>query len=135
MKVTALLLPALLAGSLSAAQARDIYCDVNVGGSTDKVRQWTVVNSKVRKPQLPGSTKPSIGCSINFNSVGGIYRPIEIVTKPKLGEARTNYNTLFYRSAKNGEDYVAIRMNQVTRNGGTESLIFKYRITVIDRPI
>jgi hypothetical protein len=105
------------------------------GGSTDRVRDWFVVNYKARTPQLPGQTKPTTSCSINFNSVGGIHRPIEIVTKPKLGEAKTSYGTLYYRSARNGEDYLAIRMHEVTRTGGLQTLIFKYRIIVTDRPL
>lgn len=134
-KLILLALPALVAAGVSAAQARDIYCDMKGGGSTDRVREWLVVNYKARTVQLPGQKKPSTSCSITFNSVGGIYRPIEIVTKPKLGEAKTSYGTLYYRSARSGEDFVAIRMHEVTRNGGTQSFIFKYRITVTDRPL
>jgi hypothetical protein len=124
----------LLLGS-TAASARDIYCDVNGGGSTDRTREWFVVNANVRKPQLPGQTKSNPYCSVVYSSFGGMYRPIEIVTKPKLGEAKTGHNRLFYRSVRNGEDFVAIRMHRVGRTGGLESEIFSYRIHVTDKPL
>ena len=134
-KLMLLALPALVLAGVSEASARDIYCDMKGGGSTDRVRDWFVVNSKARTPQMPGQTKPTTSCSITFNSVGGMHRPIEIITRPKLGEAKTSYGTLYYRSAKNGEDFLAIRMHEVTRTGGLQTLIFKYRIIVTDRPL
>jgi hypothetical protein len=134
MKAGWILLPALWLGA-GAAQARDIYCDMKGFGSTDRVREWFVVNSSVRKPQLPGQTTPNPSCSISFQSLGGMYRPIEIVTKPKLGEAKTSYNRLYYRSSKSGEDFVSIRQYEVGRTGGTESSVFQYRIHVVDKPL
>jgi hypothetical protein len=134
MKAALILLPVLLLGS-TAASARDIYCDLNGGGSTDRTREWFVVNTNIRKPQLPGQTKPNPYCSVSFQSVGGMYRPIEIVTPPKLGEVKTGHNRLLYRSVRNGEDFVAIRMHRVGRTGGLESSIFSYRIHVVDKPL
>jgi hypothetical protein len=134
MKAASILLAILLLGS-TAASARDIYCDLNGGGSSDRTREWFVVNANVRKPQLPGQTKPFPYCSVVFESVGGMYRPIEIVTPPKLGEAKTGHNRLLYRSVKNGEDFVAIRMHRVGRTGSLESSVFSYRIHVTDKPL
>ena len=134
MKAATILLAILLLSG-ATAQARDVYCDFKGGGSPDRVRDWFVVNSAVRKPQLPGQTKPSTGCTVVFNSVGGMYRPIELVTKPTLGEAKTGYNTLHYRSAKNGDDFVAVRMHEVGRTGSLETRLFQYRIHVVDRPL
>ncbi len=134
MKAAWILLPALLFGG-TAAYARDIYCDLNGGGSPDRTREWSVVNANARKPQLPGQIKPTSYCSIGFESLGAMYRPIEIVTKPKLGEVKTGHNRLFYRSVRNGEDFVAIRMHRVGRTGGLESAVFSYRIRVTDKPL
>jgi hypothetical protein len=134
MKAAWMLLPVLLLGG-GVANARDIYCDVNGGGSPDRTREWFVVNANARKPQLPGQTKPNTYCSITYSSFGGMYRPIEIVTPPKLGDVKTGHNRLFYRSVRNGEDFVAIRMHRVGRTGGLESSIFSYRIHVTDKPL
>jgi len=134
MKAGWILLPALWLGA-GAADARDVYCDMKGGGSTDRVREWFIVNSSVRKPQLPGQTKPFTFCSVDFSSPGGMYRPIELVTKPKLGEAKTTYNKLLYRSEKNGEDFVSIRMHEVGRTGELKSSVFQYRIHVVDKPL
>ena len=128
------MVPILLIGG-GSAQARDVYCDMRGGGSPDRVRQWFVVNEKVRKPQLPGRKKPTIGCSVAFQSVGGMYRPIELVTRPKLGEVKIGHNRLYYRSAKNGEDFVSVRLHEVSRTGGLISNVFQYRIQVVDRPL
>ena len=134
MKATWILLPALLLGTASA-QARDTYCDFKGYGSPDRVREWFVVNEKVRTPQLPGSTKPPSGCAINMESVGGMYRPLEVVTKPKLGEFRTTYNRVYYRSFRNGEDFIAVRVHEVGRTGTLQSFILQYRIHVVDHPL
>jgi hypothetical protein len=132
-----ILLPMLLLGTASA-RARDIYCD-SKGGSlpngTERTFDWFIVNDKVRTPQLKGATRPSSGCRISFNAVGGMHRPIEVVTRPKLGEITTTYNTLLYRSTKNGEDLVTIRYHRLGRTGGAESAVVHYRIHVVDKPL
>ncbi len=129
-----ILLPALLLGT-TVAQARDIYCDMKGGGSPNRVRDWYVVIDKARTPQLPGSKKPSIGCGVSFSSVGGMYRPLELVTKPTLGEVKTGRNSIHYRSSKSGEDFLSIRLHEVGRTGSLTSGVFQYRIHVVDRPL
>jgi hypothetical protein len=132
-----ILLPALLLGATSA-QARDIYCDSKSGSlpnGTERTHDWFVVNSTVRKPQLPGQTKPSTGCYISFVSFGGMYKPPEIIAKPKLGVATTTANRIIYRSAKNGEDLVSVRFHTLGRTGAIQSAIVHYRIHVVDKPL
>jgi hypothetical protein len=134
MKGIWILLPALLLG-VASAQARDTYCDFKGYGSPDRVREWFVTNEKVRTPQLPGSSKAPSGCAISMESVGGMYRPLEVVTKPKLGEFRTTHNMVYYRSFKNGEDFIAVRVYEVGRTGTLGSHVLQYRIHVVDRPL
>jgi hypothetical protein len=132
-----ILVPALLL-SVGSAQARDVYCDARshaLPNGTERSLDWYVVNDTVRKPQLPGRTKASSGCSITFSSLGGTTRPIEIIASPKLGEAKTTLNRLDYRSKKNGEDLVTVRFHRVGRTGGLESSIVHYRIHVTDQPL
>lgn len=128
------ILAALLLGA-GSAQARDIYCDMKGGGSPNRVRDWYVVVDQVRTPQLPGSKKPTIGCSVHFSSVGGMYRPLELVTKPTLGQVKTGRNSIYYRSSKSGEDFLSIRLHEVGRTGSLTSGVFQYRIHVVDRPL
>jgi hypothetical protein len=138
MKAAWILLPALLLLSPGIAQARDIYCDVKDGNLPDgaeRTADWYVVNSTVRKPHLPGQTKASPICGITFHSGGGMYRPIELLSKPKLGEAKTTYNRLTYESARNGDDLVSVRFYQAGRTGGLESATVHFRIHVVDKPL
>lgn len=131
-------LAAALSLSTGSAQARDIYCDVKGGRLPDgaeRTDDWYVVNSTVRKPQLPGQTKASPICGITFNSVGGMHRPIEMIAKPKLGQAQTTYNRVTYSSAKSGEDSLTIKFHHLGRTGGIQSAIVHFRIHVVDRPL
>jgi hypothetical protein len=134
MKAAWVFLPALLL-STAGAQARDIYCDLNGGGSAARTREWFVVNANARRPQLPGQTKSNPYCGVNYESIGAMYRPIEIVTKPTLGEVKTGHSRLVYRSSKSGEDFLAVRMYRVGRTGGLESAVYSYRIHVVDHPL
>jgi hypothetical protein len=138
MKATWILLPFLLL-PVGNVQARDIYCHLVGGGvlhnGGEFSRDWYVVNSQVRKPQLPGQTKPTVGCTITYSSLGPMYRPVEILQKPKLGELQTGNSRISYRSSRTGEDVIRVRFHTVGRTGGLESSVITYRIHVVDRPI
>src|SRR5260370_10220054 len=94
-----------------AAQARDFYCrhsgirNIYDGGEFDE--NWEVVNSSVRRVQMPGQAKPTTGCHINWRAGCGFYRPPEIIEAPRLGSARpvSNYRIL-YQYPLNGPDRV-----------------------------
>lgn len=124
-----------------AAQARDFYCrhsgirNIYDGGEFDE--NWEVVNSSVRRAQMPGQTNPTTGCHISWRSVGGFYRPPEIIEAPRLGSARavSNYR-IFYQSARNGQDRVITRIHWINASSGKlQSAIVRYNITVTDRPL
>jgi hypothetical protein len=95
MKILLSLYSILLVGMLFAdtAQAKDIYCrhsgirQLHDGGEFDE--NWEVVNSSVRRVQMPGQSKPTTGCSIRWHSVGALYRPAEIIEVPRLGSAQS----------------------------------------------
>jgi hypothetical protein len=132
------LLLLLISGS---AWSGEIYCRGShtihfyPGGEFHKT--WDVVNSTVRKVQLPGRTKPTTGCSSDWNSVGGMYRPIEIIQAPKLGQARIVHTyRVFYKSAKNGQDALTIRLHWVDRHTGKlSSAVVHFDIHVTDQPL
>lgn len=98
---------------------------------------WHVVNSTVRTVQMPTQKKPSTGCNDDWSSVGGMYRPIEIIQAPKLGEARILHTyRVFYKSAKNGHDALTVRIYLAERRTGRlGSAIVHYNITVTDKPL
>jgi hypothetical protein len=138
MKTAGCILLPLLLFSAATAEARDIYCNSQPGrfpAGTDFTREWYVVNSTVRKPQLPGQTKASVGCVLTFGTLSGMRRPIEILVKPMLGEAKTTINSIIYRSAKNGQDFVKVRFHWVGRAGALETSVGSYRIHVVDKPL
>jgi hypothetical protein len=134
----------LLVGPLlgaEGARAMDFYCRhtglrvVHDGGEYEE--NWEVVNSSVRRVQMPAQTKPTTGCSVRWRSVGAMYRAPEIIEAPRLGSARAvrNYQ-IFYQSARNGQDRMTARIHWT--NGGTgkpQSAIVHYNITVTDRPL
>jgi hypothetical protein len=138
---TGWIVPALLLLGSGNAWGRDIYCagshtlHLIEGAELQKI--WRVVNSTVRRVQLPGRTKPSTGCSYSWNSVGGLYRPIEIVQRPKLGQARITRNyRINYSSAKNGEDEMMVRIYFIPKGTTRQAtLTVHYHITVTDQPI
>ena len=139
MKTAWILLPAmLLAGT--PARAADLYC-FNRGGTlpagAEYTHDWIVTNEKARKPRMWQGRiqKPPSGCRIDFNSVGGMYRPIEILARPKNGEFKSTHYSVYYRSTKSGEDYLSIRFHRLGRTGSPESSVINLRIRVVDRPI
>jgi hypothetical protein len=69
--------------------------------------------------------------------VGGLYRPIEIVQRPKLGQARITRNyRINYSSAKNGEDEMMVRIYFIPKGTTRQAtLTVHYHITVTDQPI
>jgi hypothetical protein len=127
----------LISGS---AWSGEIYCESNHthpynGGEFHS--KWYVVNSSVRKAQLPGQKKPSTACYVSWSSVGAMYRPIEIIEKPKLGQAAVfRTYTVGYRSAKNGQDSFAYRLHWVdARTGKLSSAVIRVDIQVVDKPL
>jgi hypothetical protein len=132
----------LAAVALSAGDARalDQYCRadyVRVQDGGEYQVKWDIVNSKARRPQLPGQTRATTGCNNGWRSLGAFYRPLEIIQAPKLGRARVTGNyRLFYESARNGQDAVAIRVHWIQASTGKlQSAVVRYNITVTDHPL
>jgi hypothetical protein len=92
----------------------------------------------VRKPQTwlqKKQNKPPLGCGIDFNSFGEMYRPIEILVRPKNGEFRSSHNAIYYRSTRSGDDRVSVRWHRRDRTGRPTSSIIHLRIKVVDGPL
>lgn len=122
------------------ASAREIYCRFDQGLSVhdggEYSRNWTVVTSGVRTVQLAGKDKPTKGCSSNWRSLGGFYRPIEIVKGPSLGGARVGPRyRVFYASTRTGNDELAFKVHWLSRTGEKQSALVKYNISVVDKPM
>jgi hypothetical protein len=143
MKTSWSLFSILLVGLLLGAdgtQAADVYCrhpGIRIYDGGEFQENWEVVNSSVRRVQMPAQTKPTTGCNISWHSVGAMYRPPEIVEAPRLGSARavSNYR-IFYQSARSGDDRLTIRMHWTSASSGKlQSAVVHYNITVTDRPL
>jgi hypothetical protein len=134
-----ILLPALLLVMPGRAQALETYCDgqggrVHDGGEYH--RTWTVVHPSARRVQLPGQTKPTTWCTSSWASVGGMYRPIEIIKPPKHGKGQISSTyRVSYLASKLGPDEMSIRIHWVGMTGQLQSAVVHYRINVIDRPL
>ena len=134
-----ILLVLLLLGA-GEARAADIYCwhdGIRILDGGEYLENWRVVSSSARRPQLPTQTKPTIGCGINWRSIGAMYRLPEIIERPHLGSARVvNNYRIFYQSARTGQDRLTIRMHWTNGSTGNPlSAIVHYNITVTDRPL
>jgi hypothetical protein len=136
MKAGWMVLPALLLGA-GTAHAAEIYCN-SQGGTfpegTNLTREWYVTAATARKPQL-GQAKATTSCSINFSTLSGMHKPIEIVAKPTLGQATTTLTKIFYKPAKTGEDSITVRFQYIGRTGRLQTSMGTYRIHVVDRPL
>lgn len=140
MKAAGIVLPVLLLAG-EPARALDVYC-FNKGGSlpegAEYTHDWIITNEKARKPQTwleKKQNKPPSGCGLNFNSFGEMYRPIEILARPKNGEFKSTHNAIYYRSTKSGEDRLSIRWHRLDRVGRPTSSILHLNIKVVDGPL
>ena len=137
MRAGSFFLPAFLLMT-GSAWSMEIYCRrdsllVHDGG--DYQAHWYVVNSSVRRIQIPGQARPTTGCATSWRGLGAMYRPQEIIQAPKLGHVRVvNNYSISYQSAKNGEDALAVRIYWVGGSSGKlQSAIVRYSIHVSDR--
>jgi hypothetical protein len=137
-RVKWIVLAALLA-TTEVAWSLETYCDSDSvrlynGGHFEK--KWSVTHATARRVQLPGQKEPTKWCSISFGSVGGMYRPIEIVQPPKVGQAKvTNTYRVLYQSAKPGPDELTIKVHWIGRTGALQEATVHYSIQVVDKPL
>jgi len=115
-----------LVGSCVGSQASETYCQGEGGriydGGTFTINNTTVIGS-ARKPQLPGQEKATTGCSYNWNSLGGFYRPIEVIKQPKLGAVSVPRKYLiFYKPTKTGNDEFVVRIQPLLKTEWVRAL-------------
>jgi hypothetical protein len=126
-------------GLTSASHARETYCSgsyVRVYDGGTFASEHTAVIGSARKTQLPGQRNPTTGCSYNWNSLGGFYRPIEILKQPRLGSVSVPQKyRIFYKPTKVGNDEFVVRIHWIGPVGKLQSAVVTYRIRNIDRPI
>ncbi len=139
MKTGWILLPALLMMT-GSAWSMDIYCNAPQPGGLHENGEihvnWYVVNYNARRAQLPGETKPPTGCAVSLDMGGQFYRPIEIIKAPSLGEVATTNYAVAYRSAKNGQDTMSVRVHWLSASAGKPvTLIIHFNIQVTDKPL
>jgi hypothetical protein len=131
MKVSWSLLPPLLLMTAPAG-ALESYCDssyVRVRDGGHYEAPWKVVHPKARRG---GSTT----CSLSYSSVGGMYRPIEIIKAPRNGEAHiSNTYRIVYKPSKIGPDELVIKIHWIGQTGERSAGTVRYNIQVVDRPL
>jgi hypothetical protein len=119
----------------------EIYCladqNVRVFDGQETSVNWTVVTTAARRPQIPGQQRPTTGCAFSWQTLGAMFRPIEIIQNTKLGRTQIGPRyRIFYSSDKPGADELVVRLFWV--KGTTSALAtgtVRYHITVLDHPI
>ena len=128
-----------LTASTAISLAGETYCQgdyLRVFDGGTFVSNHTAVIGSARKTQLPGQEKPTTGCSYNWNSLGGFYKPIEITKQPKLGTISIPYKyRIFYKPTRVGDDEFVAKIQWVGPTGQLSNAIVTYKIKNVDRPI
>jgi hypothetical protein len=130
---------AVLFMTATRVHAYDIYCRNSgtlIHDGSETREDWYVVNSGVRRVQMPIQTKPTTGCAVNWHSLGAMYRPPEVIAAPKLGKAQiVNNYRIYYQSARNGDDHLAVRIHWFAGGNRLQSAVVHYDIHVVDHPL
>jgi hypothetical protein len=124
----------------TSAQGMEVYCRsdgfARMENGVESRLSWFVVNSKARRA-WPGEPRPRPGCGDSRASVGPMYRPPEMIQRPRLGRAAvvSNYR-VYYESARAGKDTMTIRLHWLhPTTGKQQSAIVHYDIHVSDRSL
>jgi hypothetical protein len=119
--------------------AADIFCShsdiVLRDNAVDEIK-WLVVSSRDRvQPQKPWRKKPKRGCSKSWHSVGEFYRPIEVVSGPRLGQLKIKPRSyLTYTSSSLGEDDFVLQLFWRSHfSGEPMSARIRYKVQVVSR--
>ena len=106
------------------------YSTVQNGGVT--TIEWKMTSSSTRRV-IPPNEKVLEWCAADWSALGAHYQPVEIVTKPRLNEARvTNYYRLHYHPKKAGTDELVVKIHWLSRTNDKWTGTIIYKITVVD---
>lgn len=135
----AVLFGALLATATVSAAEAQTYCRndrIRVCDGCDATFNWYVVASTVPRPAVPGRRPASGFCAILFQGLGTLYRPIEIIRRPALGEVRVGRYGVGYRSARTGQDALTFRLHWLHPHTGRPTAgTVTMMVQVRDRPL
>lgn len=118
---------------VSAAQATT-YCEagaLNLQDGATLTTSWRMTSSQARRIVHPAQTKPTSTCVFTWRVLGGFYRPIEILEKPRLNTAVAGRYALSYRALNLGHDRMVIRIYWLTPSNQTRSATVIYDIDVV----
>jgi hypothetical protein len=109
---------------------------IHVCDGCSSSHNWVVVKSTVPRPQIPGGNTPPNFCRLVFGGLGAMYKPIQIVQKPSLGEAApSRRHGVDYRSKIAGTDVVTFVLSWIhPTTGRPASGTVTMNIRVVDAP-
>lgn len=130
----------LLSPAASQAWADDTYCRTSqytvLGDGGSSSLTWYVTTASARRVQTAMQTRPTVGCSWSFNTVGGMPRAPQILTPPHLGKIDfpTRYR-VFYRADRPGSDAFDLKFFWLGRTGQPQSGTVHFDVAVTPGPI
>ncbi|WP_210247629.1 hypothetical protein [Salinarimonas soli] len=95
------------------------------------------MKSTVPRPIIPGATRAPDFCRISLVGLGAMHKPIQIVQKPRLGEAAPSGRySIDYRSKVAGTDTLTFVLSWIHASTGREATgTVTMNIQVVDAPL
>jgi hypothetical protein len=136
---TTLISAALATIALGALPANaTTYCrsdPVSVHDGATVTTSWQMTSSRARRMVHPSQKAPTTHCSTGWRVLGGFYRPIEMIEKPRLNTATSGRYAISYRALNAGNDRMVIRVYWLSRTNQTMSGTVIYNIQVVDHEL
>ncbi len=136
-KALLLTLPTLALLGAAPAQATT-YCrsdGARVHDGAVVTTGWTMTSSRARFILHPSQRAPTTHCSVSWRSLGGFYRPIEILERPRLNTATSSRYQISYRALNPGLDRLVIRVHWLGLQNQPMSAVVIYNISVVDHEL
>lgn len=126
-----------LASSLgAAAQSFCAFAPLTPCEGCSNVLHAKVVVSSVPRPVVQGQPAHRPWCRIGFRSIGGTFRPPEILQPASLGTLQVRGPTLYiYKSDRIGRDRAVVRQYWNGRDGREQSAVITMEIEVVGAPM
>lgn len=110
--------------------------DIVIGDDYHTEITWVVVSS-VERTIVPRSWRknPNKGCAKSWHSLGRFYRPVEVISGPRLGKLRIKPRSyLSYESSVLGDDEFVLKMYWTSHfSGKPMSTEVRYKVKVVGR--
>jgi len=130
----------LMAAFMATAAEAQTFCrfdPVTLCNGCEVTFNWYVVASTVPRPVPTGEKSAPDFCSMTFEGIGTYTKPIEIIRKPTLGEAKVaGVHHVLYRSKKVGQDTLTFVLHKNSGlNGQPYQTTVTLKVHVLDKPM